>query len=780
MIGSTISHYRIVEKIGEGGMGVVYKAQDTRLERDVALKFIHPSRISSARDRACFAREARSAAALDHQNICAIHEIEEFRGRTFIVMAYCEGVPLSDMTAGHHFTLEQALGVMRQILEGLSSAHDKGIIHRDIKPSNIVVEPEKLKVRITDFGLAREISAASSATMAGHSGTLEYASPEQVTDGTADTRSDVWASGVTFYELIAGRRPFEGEYAASIIYNILNSEPDLSTFPHGPAGDAAINIISRSLEKNPDSRYHDAGEMLNDLNAAYDLLDDEDRHVHIHPTPSNKIPAAWTLVIVVLAIIAVPLILWILSGSSFTPDSHPLGTIDTTGTILSEADIIFERGKATYDGGDQTTGITLIEQCIMMDPDHIEALKTLAAYYNASGDSKKAADYIDRAKKIAIGKGNSIDLLKCNIVEAYVWHDWNMAVRNLNSLLEEKPNDIRGHLNLGYIMSRYLRQFDEAIIHFRTALDLDPKNDLGMNGSAWNYIGNALLFSGRPEESIKAFRKYGELATGSPDPVNSLATAFYFSGNFHEAVRITGNAIKENRHNFKFFEVLGRSCLSLGQWERAVDSLNRYIGASPSQGYKAAGHVHLARLYLAQRDRRAFDREIESLLSISPGSLKARWLSGLACVRLDNDTAAAVNYLEEMRTIMTDPFVFNGIPCTKHLEGIILLAEGSLEEAIEKLEAAEFASPREFFYFGKELIRGLIEIGRIDRAEEKGTDLLSLNSNDYELLILMNSIYLKKGENGIASQYKERVLKVLENSDPGFFPLNDFISKSGL
>ncbi|MCK4539310.1 MAG: protein kinase [Candidatus Krumholzibacteria bacterium] len=780
MIGSTISHYRIVEKIGEGGMGVVYKALDTRLERDVALKFIHPSRISSTRDRARFVREAQSAAALDHQNICAIHEIEEFRGRTFIVMAYCEGVPLSNFAASHPFSLEQTLGVTRQILEGLRSAHEKGIIHRDIKPSNIVIEPEKLRVRITDFGLAREITAAPSATMAGRSGTLEYVSPEQVTDGTSDTRSDIWAAGITLYELVAGRRPFEGEYEASIIYNILNSDPDFSTFPPGPAGDAVREIVSKSLEKNPDHRYRDAGEMLNDINAACELMGIDENHGHIHSTSSTRFPATRTLLIVVLAIAAIPLVLWILSSTSFTPPKPHSGTRDTTDTVLSKADVIFKRGVAIYDGGDQTTGITLIEECIMVDPDHIEALKTLATYYNESENSRNAADYIDRAKKIAIRNGNSMDLLKCNIVEAYVWHNWTMAVRNLNSFLEEKPDDIRGHLNLGYIMSRYLRQFDEAILHFRIALDLDPNNDLEMNASAWNYIGNALLFSGRPEESIKAFRKYGELTTGSPDPVNSLATAYYCSGNFHEAARITGDAIKENNHSFKFFEVLGRSRLSLGQWERAVDALNRYIGAAPSPGYKAIGHIHLARLYLAQHDRRAFDREIESLLSISPESLKVRWLSGLASVLLDNDTAAAERYLGEMRDIMTNPFVFNGIPCTKHLQGIILLSEGKFDEAIDSLEDAETSSAREFFFFGKELVRGLIEADQIDQAEEKGITLLSLNDNDYELLMLMNRIYLEKENNRKAAQYRERVLKVLENSDPGFFPLEDFISKSEL
>ena len=780
MIGSTISHYRIVEKIGEGGMGVVYKALDTRLERDVALKFIHPSRISSARDRGRFVREAQSAAALDHQNICAIHEIEEYRGRTFIVMAYCEGVSLSDFTHSHHFSIEETLGVMRQILEGLRSAHERGIIHRDIKPSNIVIEPEKLRIRITDFGLAREINAAPSATMAGRSGTLEYVSPEQVTDGTSDTRSDIWATGITLYELVAGRRPFEGEYEASIIYNILNSDPDFSVFPPGPAGDAVKKIVSKSLEKDPNRRYRDAGEMLNDLNAVCELLDIEENHGHVHSTSSTSFPAPRTLLIVVLAITAVPFILWILSSASFTPVRPHPGTGDTTDTILSEADIIFERGKATYDGGDQTTGVTLIEQCVVIDPDHIEALKTLAAYYNVSGDSKKAADYIDRAKKIAISSGNSIDLLKCNIVEAYVWHDWNMAVRNLNSLLEERPDDSRGHLNLGYIMSRYLRQFDEAIFHFKAALDFAPDNDSGMRATAWNYIGNAFLFSGKTTEAIKAFMKYGEMAGGSPDPVNSLAAAYYFSGNYHEAARISGDAIKEDRHNFKFFEVLGRSCLSLGQWERAVDALNRYIGAAPSPGYKAMGHVRLAGLYLTQHDKRAFERAIESLLSIAPESLKARYLLGLASVRLDNDTVIATRYLEEMRDIMSDPFVFNGVPCTKHLQGIILLSEGKFNAALDNLENAETSSAREFFFFGKELVRGLIEAGRINQAEEKGTALLSLNNNDYELLMLMNRIYSKKGDSKKASQYRERVLKVLENSDPGFFPLKDFISKSGL
>jgi len=790
MVGGTVSHYRIVEKIGEGGMGVVYKAIDTRLGREVALKFITSSMISSKQANEHFIREATSAASLDHQNICAVHEIEEFEGIPFIVMAYCEGPTLREMINEGPLPLPKAINIIAQVADGLQCAHEKGIIHRDIKPSNIIVEREGRRPKITDFGLARQVDSGASRTTTSRTGTLAYTSPEQMAGEIADTRSDIWSVGVTLYEMLTGRLPFEGEYDASVMYNIMNNPPDLAKLPGGEAGRFVSGIIDKALQKNPALRYQEMKELSYDLNMAAELL----AGGKSAPPPVIKRPmpvifrktdgepfvslGVRPMFLLVLTVIAVPFIIW--SVARIEPPGDKRGSVSfaAADTVKSEADIVFERGKAAYDGGDQTKGITLIEESIRIDPQHIEALKTLATYYNAGGDSKKAADYIDRAKKIAIRKGGSIDLLKCNIVEAYVWHDWDMAVRNLESLLEETPGDIRAHVNLGYVLSRYKGDYDRAIKYFEKAVSLDPGNGHGLTNAAWNHMGNALLYSGRFDEAMEAFEKYRELSPGSPDPVNSIAGACCFSGRYDEAIRLAEESIAGNNHNFKYFEILGRSYLARGQWRKAADAFNNYIGAAPSQGYKTAGQVCLAQLYLLQGDRAAFDAQIANMLSIDPNSVKAMWLSGLAALRFDNDTGLATAFLEKIRSVTSDPLVYDETPCERHLSGEILLAMGRHGEAIEELVAAAESSRREFCYFGRELAAALVSAGRADEAEKRCAKLLQYNGNDYVLLMLMDRIYSMKNDAAGARLYRDRALAVLGKAEPGFVPLESYISKS--
>jgi len=209
MIGKTISHYRILEKLGEGGMGVVYKAQDTKLKRTVALKFL-PSHISeSPEEKARFIHEAQSASALNHPNITTIHEIDEFEGQMFIVMEYCEGKTLKQIIEKETPSIKRILDLGIQICEGLTAAHKKEIVHRDIKSDNIMVTQEG-QVKITDFGLAKLKGATKLTKSRSTLGTAAYMSPEQASGEEVDSRSDIFSFGVVLYELLTRRLPFEG------------------------------------------------------------------------------------------------------------------------------------------------------------------------------------------------------------------------------------------------------------------------------------------------------------------------------------------------------------------------------------------------------------------------------------------------------------------------------------------------------------------------------------------------------------------------------------------
>ena len=266
MIGETISHYRIVGKLGEGGMGVVYKAEDTRLGRFVALKFLPPeiSRADEAMER--FIREARAASALDHPNICTIHEIDETKeGRAFIAMACYEGESLEARIARGPLKLDEALEIAGQIAQGLAKAHGEGIIHRDIKPANIFVTKDGL-VKILDFGVAK-LSGMKLTKTGGTLGTAPYMSPEQARGEEVDRRSDIFSLGAVLYEMIAGRHAFPGEYEQASIYSIINADPEPLTSIRSGIPMELERIVTKMLAKRSGERYQGLEEFLVDLRA---------------------------------------------------------------------------------------------------------------------------------------------------------------------------------------------------------------------------------------------------------------------------------------------------------------------------------------------------------------------------------------------------------------------------------------------------------------------------------------------------------------------------------
>ena len=264
MIGKTISHYKILEKLGEGGMGVVYKAQDTKLDRLVALKFLPPHLTSEPVEKERFIHEAKAASALSHPNITTIHEIDEFEEQMFIVMEYCEGRTLKQVIEKEALSIRKVLEIGIQICEGLAMAHEKGIVHRDIKSDNIMLT-SRGQVKIMDFGLAK-LKGAPGLTKTGSTvGTLAYMSPEQVQGIEVDQRSDVFSFGVVLYEMVAGQLPFRGEHEAAIIYSILNEMPEpLARYKSG-VPEVLQRIVSKALEKNREMRYQHVDDLSADL-----------------------------------------------------------------------------------------------------------------------------------------------------------------------------------------------------------------------------------------------------------------------------------------------------------------------------------------------------------------------------------------------------------------------------------------------------------------------------------------------------------------------------------
>ncbi len=262
MIGESILHYKIIEKLGEGGMGVVYKAEDTKLKRMVALKFLppHVSIDNEAKER--FIHEAQVASALDHNNICTIYEIGESKdGQMYMAMALYEGETLQNKIQKGPILLEETLNIAIQIAEGLVKAHEKDIIHRDIKPANIMITSDGI-AKILDFGLAK-LSGRAKLTKEGTTlGTVAYMSPEQIQGNPVDKRTDIWALGIILYEMLTGKSPFQGDYEQGIMYSILNEEPEPIS---RDLPDEVKKLISGALEKDPEKRFQTVDQIVSQL-----------------------------------------------------------------------------------------------------------------------------------------------------------------------------------------------------------------------------------------------------------------------------------------------------------------------------------------------------------------------------------------------------------------------------------------------------------------------------------------------------------------------------------
>src|SRR5512139_1371485 len=268
MIGQTLGHYRVGEQLGRGGMGEVYMAHDMSLDRKVALKFLPDAFTGDPERMARFEREAKVLASLNHPNIAAIHGLEQAEGKRFIVMELVEGETLAQRLSKGPLPIDEALGICKQIAEGLEAAHEKGVIHRDLKPANVMIT-EGDKVKILDFGLAKALSDDTQSVDSSHSptlteamtrpgvilGTAAYMSPEQAKGKSVDKRADIWAFGCILYECLTGKRAFEGETVTETLAAVLTREPEWDKIP------AKMRpLLHRCLERDPKKRLRDTGD----------------------------------------------------------------------------------------------------------------------------------------------------------------------------------------------------------------------------------------------------------------------------------------------------------------------------------------------------------------------------------------------------------------------------------------------------------------------------------------------------------------------------------------
>jgi TolB-like protein/tRNA A-37 threonylcarbamoyl transferase component Bud32/Flp pilus assembly protein TadD len=288
LIGRVVSHYRILEHLGGGGMGVVYKAEDAKLHRVVALKFLAAELTKNASAKERFLHEARAASALDHPNICTIYEVDEtLEGQLYLAMAFYDGETLEERIYRGPLPPAEAIGIALQVARGLGRAHETGIIHRDIKPANIIITPRG-EAKIVDFGLAKLAGQVGLTRNGSSMGTPTYMSPEQADGKTVDARTDIWSLGVVLYEMVTGKKPFLGEHLQLILQALLHTEPEPPSWIVPGIPTALERVIAGCLKKDPDERYPSCQALI----AALAPLLESSQEVTLGPTPALRRAAA--------------------------------------------------------------------------------------------------------------------------------------------------------------------------------------------------------------------------------------------------------------------------------------------------------------------------------------------------------------------------------------------------------------------------------------------------------------------------------------------------------
>jgi len=899
VIGKTVSHYRIIEKLGEGGMGVVYKARDTKLDRSVVLKFLpeHLTRDEGAKTR--FVREAKAASALNHPNITTIYEIGEEEDQSFISMEYVEGQSIQELIKQRTLRPDEILDIAMQVCEGLSSAHEKGIVHRDIKSGNIMVT-SKGQSKVMDFGLAKVSGQTTITKTDAAMGTVAYMSPEQARGEAVDHRTDIWSLGAIMYEMITGQLPFKSDYEQAVIYSILNEEPQPVNQLRPEIPESLSTIVSKTLQKDPAQRYQSAAEMLMDLRAAregfavpgkrkitksrrrlilasiivafaitvvglltrhreteivgripigvmffdnqtgeqkYDYLRkvladmlitdlSQSRYLQVMTFPRmfdllrsmghekvDVIDGPLGFELCQLAGADVMVMGSIMrSGNTFVLNAQVLDVVtkelrtppyrvtgageesilgnlvdDLTDNIkkgleISAREIRAEKraiGELTttsleayryYVAGleaafrmDNQEAIGNLEKAVFLDSAFADAHNALARQYYTIGQREKSLQVIESLKAFS-GELTEEELLEILALEAYVNHDWDLAIQRYQKLVQVNPENIGAHADLGTIYYQRKMMYDEGISEFEKILELDPRGLTSYPQFAQNLLGWAYFRKDEFEKARSAFKRYVTLSPNRVYPLNVLAEFQLGTGDYDSAMINLRRSMEIDPDNAITSALLGDLYMAKGLFNQAQNNYQQYLVLSLSEAESAEAHSSIGKLHYLKGDYAAAIKECGQALKLDPGLVEAHWIQGLAFVktRMFDRAESEISAIEELIDAGKNEDMKRYL---HHLGGELLLRKDLYQEALENLNQAALIWSLERTFFINALAQAYLEIGTLDKAIEKSEVVLGINPNHAQTHYLLGLVYDKQGNKRKARKHFETFLEIWKDAD---------------